>query len=162
MKNNERGWWKCPDIIHEQYIHAPVQVCFDMARNVDVHTQTVSQTEERAVGGVTSGLMEEGDEVTWEAVHLGVRQRLTAKITKMEKYEFFVDEMVSGAFRSFTHTHKFRQKKEGTVMTDFFHYKSPLGILGVLADKLFLQRYMRNFIVSRAEELKKLAEKQRT
>ncbi len=43
-------------------------------------------------------------------------------------------------------------------MIDKFQYKSPFGPIGVLADKLFLERYMRNFIVSRAEALRDFAE----
>lgn len=45
-------------------------------------------------------------------------------------------------------------------MKDTFSYTSPLGILGVMADTLFLEKYMRNFIVNRANELKRIAENQ--
>ncbi|MGZ4112889.1 MAG: SRPBCC family protein, partial [Tumebacillaceae bacterium] len=96
-----------PLIRQELYIHAPIDVCFDLARNVDVHTETTAQTRERVVGGVTRGLMELGDTVTWEATHFGIRQQLTAKITLLEKPHRFVDVMVKGAFHSFTHTHEF-------------------------------------------------------
>lgn len=147
-----------PIIHHEIFIHAPITVCFDLARNIDVHIQTTGKTNERAVAGVTSGLIEKGQTVTWEATHLGVRQKLTAKITEMERPYRFVDVMVKGAFHSFTHIHEFVESGTGTIMKDTFSYKSPLGILGILVDKLFLERYMREFIVSRAEGLKKIAE----
>ncbi|UOQ46868.1 SRPBCC family protein [Gracilibacillus caseinilyticus] len=147
-----------PVIIHQQFIEASVERCFDLVRNVDIHTQTTLKTKERAVGGVTEGLLEQGDTVTWEAVHFGVKQRLTAKVTVMERPHQFVDVMVKGAFQSFTHTHEFIEKEDGTVMIDRFQYKSPIGFIGVLADKLFLEKYMRGFIVSRARALKKIAE----
>lgn len=147
-----------PIIHHEIFIHAPITVCFDLARNIDVHIQTTDKTNERAVAGVTSGLIEKGQTVTWEATHLGVRQKLTAKITEMERPYRFVDAMVKGAFYSFTHTHEFVESGTGTIMKDTFSYKSPLGVVGIVADKLFLERYMREFIVSRAEGLKKIAE----
>ncbi|MGM0843634.1 MAG: SRPBCC family protein [Bacillota bacterium] len=151
-----------PIIEHHQYIEAPIELCFDLARNVEVHTQTTSKTKERAVGGVTGGHLEKGDIVTWEAVHLGVKQRLTAKITQMEKPSRFVDIMVNGAFHSFEHSHQFIEKDGGTLMIDHFQYKSPLGLLGILADKLFLEKYMRTFIASRAEALKEIAEARST
>jgi len=69
--------------------------------------------------------------------------------------------MVKGAFHSFTHIHEFVESGTGTIMKDTFSYKSPLGILGILVDKLFLERYMREFIVSRAEGLKELAEQEK-
>ncbi len=147
-----------PIIIIETYIEAPVEVCFDFARNVEIHTKTTSQTKERAVGGTTEGFLKKGDEVTWEAIHFGVKQRLTAKISEMEEPQSFTDVMVKGAFHSFTHTHEFIENGNGTIMKDIFEYKSPFGIIGQLADKLFLEKYMRNFLVSRANELKKIAE----
>ena len=147
-----------PVIEHQRFIKAPVEVCFDLARNVDIHTQTASKTTERAVSGVTEGLLEQGDTVTWEAIHFGIKQRLTAKVTLMEKPHKFVDVMVKGAFHSFVHTHQFIEEAGGTIMIDKFQYKSPFGLIGVVVDKLFLEKYMRAFIVSRARALKKIAE----
>lgn len=47
-----------PLIKHEIYIEAPIQICFDLARNIQVHMETTSKTKERAIGGVTEGLIE--------------------------------------------------------------------------------------------------------
>lgn len=143
-----------PIIKHEQFIQASLDVCFDLARNVEIHTLTTSKTKEKAVGGVTQGLLKKGDTVTWEATHFGIRQKLTVKVTHMEKPTMFVDVMVKGAFNSFTHTHRFVEENGGTIMIDIFKYKSPLGIVGIIADKLFLEKYM----ISRAKELKRIAE----
>ncbi|MBD8068080.1 SRPBCC family protein [Bacillus sp. PS06] len=148
-----------PIIKHDIFINAPINVCFDLARNVDVHIETTSKTKERAIDGITFGLMEKGDTVTWEATHLGIKQKLTAKIVDMEKPYKFTDVMVKGAFDSFNHTHEFTESGSGTIMQDTFCYKSPFGILGLFADSLFLEKYMRNFIVNRAKELKRIAEK---
>ncbi|WP_433750435.1 SRPBCC family protein [Falsibacillus pallidus] len=147
-----------PIIEYEVFIDAPIHVCFDLARNIEVHMLTTSKTKEKAIDGVTSGLVENGDTVTWQATHLGVRQKLTAKIINMNKPYTFTDVMVKGAFQSFTHVHEFKECDQGTIMKDTFNYKSPMGLLGKLADKLFLEKYMRNFIVTRAEELKRIAE----
>ncbi|MCM3617718.1 SRPBCC family protein [Sutcliffiella horikoshii] len=147
-----------PIIKHKQFIQAPVVVCFDLARNIDIHIKTTAKTNEKAVDGVTQGLLEEGDTVTWEATHFGIKQRLTAKVTQMEKPAVFVDIMVKGAFSSFTHIHQFVEEKNGTLMIDTFEYKSPFGPIGIIADKLFLEKYMTDFIISRAKELKRIAE----
>ncbi|PAE37958.1 SRPBCC family protein [Bacillus sp. 7884-1] len=147
-----------PVIEHKQFIKAPLEVCFNLARDVNVHTQTTLKTKERAVGGVTKGLLEEGDSVTWEAVHFGIKQRLTSRVIFMEKPHSFVDVMVKGAFKSFIHIHQFVNEEEGTTMIDHFQYKSRFGPIGVLIDKLFLEKYMKRFIAMRATELKKIAE----
>ena len=102
--------------------------------------------------------MNVGDIVIWEAVHFGIRQRLTAKITEMKRPYMFKDIMVKGAFHSFTHTHEFIEIDNGTIMIDRFNYKSPFGPIGIFADKLFLEKYMRKFIVNRAKALKQIAE----
>ncbi|WP_339252247.1 SRPBCC family protein [Sporosarcina sp. FSL W8-0480] len=147
-----------PTIRHEIHINAPIHICFDLARDVDVHTETTAKTKEKAIDGVTTGLMENGDTVTWEAVHFGIKQRLTAKIIDMNKPYDFTDVMLKGAFHSFIHIHEFIESGSGTIMKDTFSYKSPLGFLGIIADKLFLEKYMKRFIVNRAYELKRIAE----
>ena len=96
--------------------------------------------------------------MTWEAVHFGVMQRLTARVTQCAPPHVFQDEMVRGAFKSFVHRHTFRQEAGGTVMVDDFTYRSPLGLLGALADQIFLERYMRAFLEERARALKQMAE----
>ncbi|RLQ93335.1 SRPBCC family protein [Falsibacillus albus] len=150
-----------PNIKFTIFIQADIEKCFDLARDIDIHTKTVDKrNKERAVGGRTSGLIEAGEHVTWEAIHFGVKQNLTAKIIEMNRPYRFVDVMVKGAFQSFVHTHEFRKDENGTWMTDTFMYKSPLGFIGRLADALFLEKYMKSFIIQRSRELKKLAEQE--
>jgi len=147
-----------PAIIVETWINAPVERCFDLARDIGLHCQTTSKTKERAVAGVTSGLIELGQSVTFEAVHFGVRQRLTSVIVEFDKPKLFVDEMTKGVFASMRHTHEFAAHGKSTLMRDTVCWKSPLGILGVIADILFLKRYMTKFIVERNTALKQIAE----
>jgi ligand-binding SRPBCC domain-containing protein len=148
-----------PLIRVETAIEAAAERCFDLVRCVEVHLASTAGTGERAVAGVTSGLLELDDEVTWEAVHLGVRQHLTARITRFEPPYLLEDQMVRGAFRKFTHVHEFHPVDNGTLMVDLFDYTSPLGLLGRVADWLFLERYMRTFLVGRAVHIKYVAER---
>jgi ligand-binding SRPBCC domain-containing protein len=103
-------------------------------------------------------LIEAGESVTWEAKHFGVTQRLTVRITDMERPFLLADEMVSGTFSSMQHTHHFSQDHAVTLMKDEFHFTAPLGILGRIAERLFLTRYMKNFLIQRSLVLKQLAE----
>ncbi len=148
-------------IIHlETHINAPVNRVFDLARNIDLHQYSTKQTNEKAIAGRTSGLMELGETVTWRAKHFGVYQNLTVKLTKMEKPLFFEDEMLQGAFASMKHRHEFVATLNGTKMIDRFEFTSPLGILGRLANQLFLKNYMRKFLLIRNQELKDISEGQ--
>lgn len=142
----------------ETFIHAPIERCFDLSRSVDLHRSSVAHTQERAVAGVTTGLLKLGDTVTWEAVHFGVKQRLTVQITELERPSRFTDEMLEGAFHHMRHIHEFFSQANGTLMIDQFLFRSPFGPLGWLADTLVLTRYMRRLLLTRNSFLKQLAE----
>jgi ligand-binding SRPBCC domain-containing protein len=148
-----------PEIIVITEINAPVEICFDAARSIDVHSESTAQTREKAITGRTSGLCEKGDTVTWEATHFGIRQKLQSEISEMDRPFYFQDQMLKGAFKSIDHKHFFKFENGKTIMTDNFNYKSPLGWLGKLADKLFLEKYMRKFIVDRNNFIKMFCEK---
>ncbi|WP_367180650.1 hypothetical protein [uncultured Psychroserpens sp.] len=92
--------------------------------------------------------------MTWEAKHLGFKQQLISKITQFETPHYFVDEMVSGAFKSFRHEHIFKAKNDGTLMIDKFDFKAPFSIFGRLVNMLFLKRYMTNLLHTRNRHLK--------
>ena len=140
------------------YVDAPPERCLDLARSVELHTRSTGSTQERAVGGRTSGLLIAGDSVTWRARHFGVWQELASRITVFDRPRHFRDTMVRGAFKRFDHDHFFEAEGKGTRMRDVFDYAAPLGPLGWLAEHLFLTRYMRRFLEQRNRELKGVAE----
>jgi len=139
-------------------ISAPRERVFDLARSIDAHQDSTEGTSERAIAGVTGGLIGLNDEVTWEARHLGLRQRLTVRVTAFSRPQHFQDIMVAGAFKSMKHDHEFFEHPLGTHMVDRFEFQSPLGILGKLVDRVFLGPYMKRFLVHRNGILKQLAE----
>ncbi|MEM6394514.1 MAG: SRPBCC family protein [Planctomycetota bacterium] len=140
-------------------MRAPIGRCFDLARSIDAHVATVEGTGERAVAGRTSGLIELGESVTWEARHLGVRQRLTSRITMMDRPTFFQDRMERGAFWSFEHDHLFEEQREGvTRMTDALRFSAPGGPIGWAFERLVLGRYLRRFLIARGAALREIAE----
>lgn len=144
------------------HVMAPLDRCFDLARDVDIHCRTAAFTSERVVApGRTSGLLECGDTVTFEGRHFGLRLRLTASIVEMNRPARFVDEAVKGPFRFLRHVHEFRARDDGTDMIDTIEWKAPWGVLGSLADTLFLERHMAWFVKTKQQGLQRLAEAQR-
>lgn len=105
-------------------IKADVKTCFDLSRDIDFHKKSLQHSKEKAIAGKTTGLIELNEWVTWEAVHFGIKQQLTSKITVFEPSNYFVDEMVSGVFKSFKHEHIFTAEGGKTIMVDKFHFKS--------------------------------------
>ena len=147
-----------PTILLKTKIHAPIHRVFDLARSIDLHKASTTGTNEEAIAGKTSGLIELNDTITWKAKHFGVYQKLTVKIINLEKPFMFKDIMLKGTFKSMTHTHSFKQELDITTMTDEFQFKSPLGFLGAFADALFLKNYMKKFLINKNKELKRVAE----
>ncbi|AXO79136.1 cell division protein [Olleya aquimaris] len=147
-----------PLITLKTIIDADIKTCFDLSRNIDFHTESLKHSKEKAIAGKTSGLIELGETVTWEAFHFGVKQQLTSKITQFNSPNYFVDEMVSGVFKSFKHEHIFSVQNNKTIMVDKFYFKSPFGVLGKIANVLFLKKYMSNLLNTRNKSLKIKAE----
>lgn len=147
-------------IIEEKTIfEVPIAVAFEAERNISLHSATQRHRSERAIGGVTAGLIENGQEVEWEAVHFGIKQKLRIKITHMDKPNYFRDEQVFGAFKTFSHEHYFRTLESNkTEKTDIMHIEAPLGFIGKIAEILFLKRYMTNFLRKKNESLKAIVE----
>ncbi len=54
-------------------IAAPRERVFDLARSIDAHQKSTGRTRERAIAGVTTGLIGLNEEVTWEAFHFGIK-----------------------------------------------------------------------------------------
>lgn len=147
-----------PLIQLDTMIAAHVGRVFDLARSIDAHMASTEGTNERAVAGRTSGLIELGETVTWEATHFGVKQRLTVIVTSLDRPHLFSDEMIRGPFASMKHFHRFSSHGTGTLMRDEFHFSAPLSILGRLSEWLFLTSYMTRFLTARGLALKELAE----
>lgn len=141
----------------ETFIHAPIERCFDLSRSVDLHIISTSQTNERAIAGVTSGLMKLNDVVTWEARHFGINQKLTVTITQFDRPNHFRDSQVKGIFHSFNHDHYFEVRAGGTLMKDVFQFKCPLGPFGTLADP-FVKIHLKKFLETRNQAIKRVAE----
>lgn len=139
-------------------IRCPIDICFDLARSIDMHKLSVTSTREVAEAGRLTGLINLGETVTWRATHFGIRQRLSVRIEQMERPRFFSDRMIKGAFRSMYHEHLFTTDGMTTTMTDKFYYETPGGILGRIFDKLVLRRHMLYFLTLRNNAIKTAAE----
>ncbi len=140
-------------------INAKIELVFDLSRSIDLHIISTENTKEKAIAGKTKGLIELGEQVTWQATHLGLRQKFTSKIIEFQPPFLFVDQMQKGILKSFRHEHHFKViSEEKTLVTDILVYEAPLSFLGKLADFLFLKRYLKDFLTARNKIIKTYAE----
>ena len=103
---------KMPIIEIKTRVNAPIETVFNLSRSIAVHLESTIRTKEKVISSHTSDLLELGDEVTWEATHFGVRQRLTAVITEFNFPNHFRDSLVAGAFKEFAHDHFFQSDQD--------------------------------------------------
>lgn len=141
-------------------IKASKQIVFDLARNIDIHQQSAGKSNEKAIDGITTGLINYNETVTWRGKHFGIYLTHKSRMTSMDLYDYFTDEMEKGRFAYFKHEHFFSEENGITLMTDQLQYETPFGIVGKLFDLLFLKRHLQNFIIERNKVLKELSEKQ--
>ncbi len=111
-------------LIHlETSINAPIERCFDLSRDIDLHMRSTEATREIAITGVTRGLIGLGEEVTWEG---------RAPKAHDKNHSFYPAKSLqrftgAGAFRRFDHDHYFAAVNGGaTWMRDEFNYEAPL------------------------------------
>lgn len=126
-------------------IKASKQIVFDASRNIDIHQQSASKTSEVAIAGITSGLINLNETVTWRGKHFGIYLTHKSRITAMNFYDYFVDEMEEGKFKFFKHEHFFEEQNGITIMKDKMHYETPFGIFGKVFDSLFLKKHLIQF-----------------
>jgi ligand-binding SRPBCC domain-containing protein len=142
-------------------IKAPVDRVFDLSRSVNLHKISLSDSGEKAIGGVLNGLIDMNETVTWQGRHLYKVRKFTSRITAMEKPVSFTDEMTEGDFQQYKHEHHFKPINNGTIMIDLVSFESPYAIVGKIFNRVYLTRYMKNLLIKRNEVIKEYAETQK-
>ena len=140
-------------------IKAPKQTVFDASRNIDIHQQSASKSNEKAIAGTTSGLINLNETVTWRGKHFGFYLTHNSRITTMDLHDYFVDEMERGKFKTFKHEHFFEEENGITIMKDKLQYETPFGMFGELFDILLLEKHLTQFLIERNKILKEVSEK---
>lgn len=141
-------------------IHASIQSVFDLNRSIDIHKLSTSKSNETAIAGTTSGLINKGETVTWRGKHFGIYLTHKSSIPEMGFPNYFIDEMMEGRFKKFKHRHDFIEKGNKTIMIDTIEYQTPFGIFGKTFDRLVLKNYLTKFIQERNDFIKTTAENQ--
>lgn len=143
-----------PTIHFTTFIGAPVDRVFDLSRNISLHKISMQDTNEEAIAGITSGLINKDETVTWKARHLFKTRFFTSKITEMQPFEKFTDKMIKGDFLSFQHEHFFKAVENGTIVIDIINFETPYGILGKLVNKIWLIPYLEKLVIHRNEVIR--------
>lgn len=86
---------------------------------------------------------------------LGIKLNWMTEITQVRELEYFVDEQRIGPYSLWHHEHKIEPIEEGVLMTDIVTYQPPLGILGAIANSLFIKGQLQQIFDYRTVALEK-------
>ena len=81
---------------HVTLIDAPIEIVFDVSLDIDAHLASMSDSNERAIDGVTTGHIGLGESVTWRARHFGIPFTMTSRVIELDRPRRFVDEQMRG------------------------------------------------------------------
>jgi len=133
----------------ERTIRATPAQVFSAAIDPALHVESMARYGEIMIEGPAGGVFTEGSTVTWRAKHFGVPFHLTSIVFDIDPPHRFHDRQTKGPFAEFQHEHVFDEHPQGTLMRDTITFRSPLGPIGTIVDRLFMREYMRSLIDER-------------
>jgi ligand-binding SRPBCC domain-containing protein len=89
----------------------------------------------------------------------GISTKWVTEIKKVNAPHYFYDEQLSGPFAMFQHQHHFKEVKGGVEMTDEVNYAVPFGLLGQVANEIFVERKLNSIFDHRYQILSELFSK---
>ncbi|MDW5265634.1 MULTISPECIES: cell division protein [Acidobacteriaceae] len=130
--------------------------CFTLATSIDLLLAAAAETQEKAIGGVTSGLIGEGESVRWRGRHLGRWRTHTCKVDGWRPFSYFREVMTDGPFVRFEHEHHFAVMDDGTRMRDEIHFAAS-GMMARMVEKV-ARRHLISILRRRNALIKRTAE----
>ena len=88
----------------------------------------------------------------------GIKQNWVTEITHIQDKLFFVDEQRFGPYALWHHQHHFEKTDDGILMTDILHYKVPFGLIGTIADALFVDNKIEEIFNYREKAVERIFE----
>lgn len=86
---------------------------------------------------------------------LNIKMKWVTEITQVVEKKFFIDEQRVGPYSLWHHQHFFEEKDEGVLMTDIVTYKPPFGLLGDIANSLFIEKQLEEIFQYRWDAMDK-------
>ena len=71
---------------------------------------------------------------------LGIKMNWMTEITHVKEGEYFIDEQRFGPYALWHHQHHFKTIEGGVLMNDILNYAIPYGIIGRLANAMFVSK----------------------
>lgn len=97
--------------------------------------------------------MQVGTRIEYHLRLVGVPIQWTTRIEDYAPPHRFVDSQLCGPYQHWVHLHTFSADADGTLMRDVVDYDIPYGMIGTLAQKLFVARMLERIFDYRREAI---------
>ncbi len=148
-------------IIKKQLIKTDIDNLWDFMsspKNLDMITPKEMKFNIKSNNG--NKKMYEGMIITYTVTPLlNIPLNWITEITHIKKNKYFVDEQRVGPYKMWHHEHIFEQKEDGILMTDIITYVPPMGVLGKIANFLFINKKVNNIFDYRKKIIDQLFNK---
>lgn len=86
----------------------------------------------------------------------GIKTTWVTEITHCDEHEYFIDEQRLGPYKMWHHQHNLKSIPEGVLMEDMVSYIPPFGVLGSIANSLFIGKMLKEIFAYRYQQLEKI------
>lgn len=150
--------------IWKQYIPAPLEKVWQyFSRPENLNHITPEDMSFEILSDIENVPMYEGMIVQYRVSPLlGIKMRWVTEIKQVQEGRYFIDEQRFGPYAFWHHQHHFEEMNGGVLMTDILHYKIPFGILGTLADLLFVNKRIEEIFIYRKKAVERIFKFQAT
>ena len=90
---------------------------------------------------------------------LGIKLNWVTEITHIKDKNYFVDEQRSGPYKMWHHEHILEETNDGIIMKDIISYIPPYGFIGLILNKLFIKKQVREIFQYRTKVLDEIFKK---
>ena len=137
-------------------LHAPIDYVFDFfSKPANLGLMTPAAMAFRISSMPAS--IKQGDIIDYTLRVAGIPLRWRTVIEHWDENRLFVDAQARGPYHAWWHEHHFAPAQEdpqGTIMEDRVYYAPPLGILGRVAQRLFVAGQLREIFAFRSQAVR--------
>lgn len=147
-----------PTIHLTTFIAQSADIVFDLTRHVGLQRDALLAYQQQAVDGTRFGLLESGETITWRARHFFRDRLIRLKTCEMIPGDRLILEQVKGPFLSYRQERYLKSCENGSILIDLIHYEWKQGVLGRIADRLFLGAYLEKLLNLHIDAIRRAAE----
>jgi ligand-binding SRPBCC domain-containing protein len=142
----------------KQFIKSDIQTVWDfMSSPENLEKITPTYMGFKILSDLNNSKMYPGQIIEYYVTPVaGIKMHWVTEITHVKNLEFFVDEQRFGPYAFWHHKHFLKQVDGGVEMIDIVHYKAPFGIIGRIANTMFIEKKIKEIFDFRYKKLEEI------